>query len=404
MTRAKKIYANFSYLFPSTIAFILPFGINYSPVIILWAISFFCFDNVSQGLKTVFKNPWTYIFFTFFLIHVSGYFFSDNKAEALTIIERKLSFFAIPLLLFGSQSLSEIQIKNTLISFVSGCFLASIVSLIRAAYLWIVSDVNAFFYSDFTFLMHPSYFAMYLIFSQIIVILYYKNWLYHLEQLNLKIALISSVLLLCIFLASSKMGLITAAILIPVALTIQLYKNGFKKTIVVFYVIFIATVFVAYQLFPKPFERIKMAVSVASSVETIDKTDAESTAVRILIWKEASELIKRNIWFGVTPGDVNDELCRVYAEKGLTGALRKKLNTHNQYLQTFLGTGVAGFVLIIIMTIGLLLYGLYKKKLLLIVFSVLIIMNFLVESMLQAQAGFMFYAFFACFFFALRFK
>lgn len=398
MTQAKKIYVNFSYLFPLTIAFILPFGINYSPIVILWAIAFFCFDNVSLGLKTIFKNPWTYVFFAFFLIHTISYFFSHNKAEAATIIERKLSFFAIPLLVVGSRELSGIQIKNTLITFVSGCFLASVVSLIRAFYLWIVSDVNAFFYSDFTFLMHPSYFAMYLIFSQIIIILYYKTWLSHLSQLNLKIALLSFVLLLCIFLSSSKMGLITAAVLIPATLTIQLYKKGFKKTIALFYVVFIAAIFIAYQLFPQPFERLKRAVSVASSVETIDKTDAESTAVRILIWKEASALIKQHLWFGVTPGDVNDELCRVYEEKGLTGALRKQLNAHNQYLQTFLGTGIPGFVLVLVMTIGLMIYGLYKNKLLLVIFAALITMNFLVESMLQAQAGFMFYAFFACFF------
>ncbi|MBK6984687.1 MAG: hypothetical protein IPH32_07975 [Bacteroidetes bacterium] len=50
--------------------------------------------------------------------------------------------------------------------------------------------------------------------------------------------------------------------------------------------------FCPYKLLPTPFERIKVAFKVTASAEKIDKTDAESTAVRILIWKESTKLIK----------------------------------------------------------------------------------------------------------------
>ena len=100
--------------------------------------------------------------------------------------------------------------------------------------------------------------------------------------------------------------------------------------------------------------------------------------------------------FGTTAGDANDKLVEAYEREGLAGALRKKLNAHNQFLQTFIGTGIIGFILLLLMTVGSLIYGFMKKNYILALFSILMIFNFLVESMLQAQAGFVFFAFFFC--------
>jgi O-antigen ligase len=362
---------------------------------LIWAISFFAFDNVKQGFKNVFSNKWSYVLLAFFLIHALGYFFSINKSAALNAIEIKLGFFAFPILVFASR-FNEVQIKKIVISFVSGCILATMLCLFRAFYLYFFEDVNAFFYSDFNYFLHPSYFAMYLVFAQLIVMLFYPTWLSHLAYLNIKIGFISLLLLFATFLCSSKMGLITAFILIPTALFVILYINGYKKLIVGALIVFVLGLFLSYKFLPQPFERIKVAFKVTASAEKIDKTDAESTAVRILIWKESVKLIKENFIFGTTPGDSHDKLIEAYEKEGLTGALIKKLNAHNQFLQTFIGTGLLGFILLLLMTLGSLIYGLFKKNYILSLFSILMILNFLVESMLQAQAGFIFFVFFFC--------
>lgn len=395
MSKLKSTYLQFGYNIPLLIAFFLPFGINHAILILIWAISFFAFDNVKQGFKNVFSNKWSYVLLAFFLIHALGYFFSSDKSDALNAIEIKLGFLAFPILVFSSQ-FNEVQIKKTVISFVSGCVLAIVICLFRAFYLYVFEDVNAFFYSDFNYFLHPSYFAMYLVFAQLIVMLFYPTWLSHLAYLNIKIAFISFLLLLATFLCSSKMGLITAFILIPTALFVILYKNGYKKLIVGSLIIFVLGLFLSYKFLPQPFERIKVAFKVTASAEKIDKTDAESTAVRILIWKESVKLIQSNFWFGTTAGDANDKLIEAYEKEGLTGALIKKLNAHNQFLQTFIGTGIVGFVLLLLMTFGAMIYGFVVKNYLLVTFSVLMIFNFLVESMLQAQAGFIFFVFFFC--------
>ena len=395
LNKFKHIYFSAGYNIPLIISFLLPFGINYAIFIIMWAVCFFAFDDVKKGLQRMTQNTWSYVLLLFFFIHVLSYFFSINKTDALNAIEIKLSFFAFPVLIYSSNY-NDIQIKKIIISFVSGCVLVSVINIFRACFLYFFQDFNAFFYSEFSYFMHPSYFAMYLIFAQLIIILFYPKWLSHLSNLNIKIGFMSMIFLITIFLCSSKMGLITAFLLLPLTLSVVLYHKGYQKIIIGLLIGLIVLIGLAYKLFPTPFERMKQAFKVTSSAQKIDKTDVESTAVRILIWKESIKLIENNVMFGTSVGDANDKLIEAYKLEGLEGALIKKLNAHNQFLQTFIGTGIIGFVLLLLMTIGALIYSFVKKNYILSLFSILIIFNFLVESMLQAQAGFIFFAFFFC--------
>jgi O-antigen ligase len=396
LEKLKQLYLNFSFIFPLLIAFLLPFGINYGIIIALWLICFFVFDDVQSGLRKLLTNKWSYIFIAFFVIHALGYFFSINKAEALSSIEIKLPFIFLPLLIFTSN-FKELQLKKIVISFVSGCLILAFMCFLRAVYMYYVMNANAFFYSEFTYFLHPSYFAMYFVFAQLIVMLYYKTWLSHLKYLNLKIGFISLGFLVSIFLSSSKMGLIAAFTVLPITLFVLLINRGYKKSVFVLLVGLIAITGMTYKLFPSPFQRLQTAFTVTTSTESIDLSATESTAVRILIWRQAIDIIKENVVFGTTPGDANDALYQSYQKNGLTGATKKKLNAHNQFLQTFIGTGILGFILLSLMTVGAIIFGFLKKNYALILFSSLIVLNFLVESMLQAQAGFIFFTFFLCF-------
>jgi O-antigen ligase len=381
----------------------MPFGINYSVLILIWGICFFSFDKVKDSFRQIFNNKWSYLLYAFFILHILGFFYSDNRIEAVSAIEIKLSFFAFPTLIFSSN-FNQTQVKKIIITFVSACILTSICCIFRALYLYVFYKENAFFYSDFSFFLHPSYMAMYLIFSQLIVLLFYTKWLAHLKFLKIKIGFISFVFLLAIFLCSSKMGLITALLLLPSTFFYIIYCKGYHKTILIFIFTFILGIAIAYKFFPSPFQRLKTALKVTSSIQTINKSDAESTAVRILIWKESINIIKENFWLGTSPGDANQALRQAYEKNGLTGALAKKLNAHNQYFQTFIGTGIFGFLLLMIITVFVIVYSFIKKNFILMLFSILISLNFMVESMLQSQAGFIFFTFFLCLLFKYNFK
>jgi len=371
----------------------MPFGYNLSILIVLWSVCFFAFEDLKTGFVNVFKNKWSYVLIGFFFLHAIGYFFSENKTEALSIIERKLSFLGFPILIFCNQNLVS-KVKSIILAFISGCIVALTLCLLRAVYLYFVDDVNAFFYGDFNYFMHPSYFAMYLTFSQLVLILFGRQWFSHWTSLNSKLAVLSSLIVTGIFLCSSKLGLLAAALLLPATLSVVLYNKGFKKGIIALVLGIVILIPVTYKLFPTPYNRLTQAFEVTTSSQEINKAETDGTAVRILIWQETVKLIKANFLFGVTPGDENDVLCKAYSKHQLTGALEKQLNTHNQFLQTFLGTGLIGFILLCIMTFGAMITGFMKKNYLLVLLCILSILNYLVESMLQAQSGFMFFVFF----------
>ncbi len=397
LAKVRTVYSNLGYSFPLLIAFLLPFGINYAPIIIVWTVFYLFFGDPKTGFKKVFKNTRSYILLIFFFIHVAGYWFSINNYEAGISIEGKMSFFAFPLLLF-CVNYEPVKVKKIIISFVSGCLIATAFCLFRAFQLYFFNHVNSFFYSDFSFFLHPSYFAMYLILAQLIVMLFYKDWLFHIKNLNYKIGFITTIFITGIFLCSSKMGLISAFALLPATFVVILFKRGYKKMIAGLIISLIVGIIIAYKLFPSPFERIKVAFTVTASADKIDKTAGESTAVRILIWEQAVKIIKDHIVFGISPGDTNDRLYKAYEDNGMTGALVKKLNAHNQYLQTFIGTGIIGFILLCVMTVYYIVLGFIKRNYILALFSILITLNFLVESMLQTQAGTVFFVFFLCLF------
>lgn len=108
----------------------------------------------------------------------------------------------------------------------------------------------------------------------------------------------------------------------------------------------------------------------------------------------AFEIIKENFWFGTSPANLTSELEKKYTEYGFIKAEKEHLNAHNQYLETFAGLGILGFLsLLYILSYGFV-YA-YKNKHYLLFFLLLILaINFMFESMLNRMAGVLFMMFF----------
>lgn len=383
------------YFFPALFCFCLPFGsLVLSGLVVLWTItSFFNIDK--EQFKTGIKNKNLWWLITFFFITLISALFSANKNEANFSIEIKMSFLIFPYLFFCFKWPLQI-IKRCLVSFISGCFFACMVLILRAAYYAFTGHAEYFFYTQFSVFIHASYFAMYLILAIALVILLYPAWFKTQKNVTYTSYFFVITFIVTVFLCASKLGLISFFIAMPLIL---LYKFQMlltvKKTTILIVTLFILGI-VVYKVFPGAFERLSSLTAVSSA--TLDKTSSESTTVRILIWEQCINIIRSNFWLGTGVGDVNDELYKAYEANGLTGALEHKLNTHNQYFQTFIGLGIIGFLILIAITLGYMIKGISKKLFLLFLFSLLIVLNFLVESMLQTSAGVLFFVFFFCLF------
>jgi O-antigen ligase len=383
------------YFFPILFCFWLPFGgLALSFIIILWGISSF-FNLEKKQLMMGFKNPTLLLLYAFFFLTFLSAMFSGNNAEAAFNVENKLSFIVIPYYIFCFKWPVEI-IKKCMVSFVSGCFFACVYLIIRASVFALDGHPEYFFYTLFSDLIHASYFAMYLILSIVIMIVYYPRWFR--DKPNTKYLSIAFILVfvLTIFLCSSKLGLISFFLVMPVLVIYKLRSLLNIKRLAILLSLLIGVIVLSARLFPVAFERLNSITAVDRS--NLDKTSSESTTVRILIWEQCLQLIKDNFWFGVGVGDAHDSLQEKYRQNGITGALEHNLNAHNQYFQTFIGLGIPGFLLLLALTFGELVTAFVKKNFILLVTMLLIVLNFLVESMLQAAAGTLFYVFFLCVF------
>ncbi len=383
------------YFFPILFCFCLPFGMQIlSLIIVLWVIvSFFNIDK--RAFIPGLKNRKLWLFYSFFLVTLFSAMASENREEAFFSVEVKMSFLLFPYLLFCFKWPLDI-LKRCVISFASGCFFACIYLMIRAFIFSLQGHPEYFFYSDFSDFIHTSYFAMYLVMATVLVIVLYPRWFKLQKSVIFSAYFFVGIFITSIFLCSSKLGLISFFITILLLFVYKWKLNlTFKK---VFFIVisFLILIVLTSLLFPTSLHRLRPLTEF--STDKIDKTSAESTTVRVLIWQRSIEIIKNNFLFGTGAGDANQQLYDSYERHELSGAFQYKLNAHNQFLQSFIGLGVAGFLLLIMLTFGEIIRGILDRKFLLFVFSLLITMNFMVESMLQRSAGVLFFSFFLCFF------
>ena len=97
---------------------------------------------------------------------------------------------------------------------------------------------------------------------------------------------------------------------------------------------------------------------------------------------------------GVGTGDAKDALNKEYEKQNITNALTNKFNCHNEFYQVFVTLGIIGFLLLLVTIFFPLVHAFKTSNYLYAAFLLIIIFNFISESMLERQAGVMFYAFF----------
>lgn len=388
----KKADILFDYI-PVLFAFLMPFGLNLSALVVFWFVtSLFKIDKVYFVERL--KCKWFLVFIVFFGFYIISALLSGNANGGLNAIELKLGFLGFPYFFFLFR-INKTTVMKIITAFVSGCFIALIACLIRAGWLFISDGENYFYYTRFSYFLHAGYFSMYLCFALIVVFILYPRWFNSDKLINAVRYFLITMFIIGIFLCASKIGIITFLITVMLV-PLFVYKQILSLKGIVFGILGLFTLaFLLYIALPTPFSRLSSAFSSVTS-GNIDKTSSESTVVRMLIWSESIEIIKQDFWTGVGAGDVNDVLHERYKQQGLTGALEHNLNAHNQYFQTFIALGVFGFLILMALTFGAMVYGYVERNLILVLFSVSIILNFLVESMLQTQAGNMFYCFFLC--------
>jgi len=123
-----------------------------------------------------------------------------------------------------------------------------------------------------------------------------------------------------------------------------------------------------------------------------------STNLRVGIYKCTWQLISQQPLTGYGTGSDEKVLNECYAQFPTDAYQITYYNTHNQYLNFWLLTGIAG-MLLFLFSLGYAFYVAVKHKdNVFLYFITLFTIGFLTENILSRQAGVVFYYFFLCFF------
>jgi O-antigen ligase len=122
-----------------------------------------------------------------------------------------------------------------------------------------------------------------------------------------------------------------------------------------------------------------------TSIKLENNTTLQSSAIRMIMWNTSWEVWKESFLLGSGTGDYSAELTKRNFNKGNYGVAKEELNSHNQFLNTGVQLGAVGVFILFMLFFSSIKYFLRStwRWMILVVFLI----NFLVESFLETQAG-----------------
>jgi O-antigen ligase len=174
-------------------------------------------------------------------------------------------------------------------------------------------------------------------------------------------------------------------------------KKISKKAIIYFLVLMIPFTTVIYT---NNFIQSRFNEIINNTFQKMDQREVRSsTSARKKIWSSSLKLIKEKWITGYGTGLSKKVVQEQFKKDGHDYLIRKNYNSHNQYIQVFLEQGVFGFLLLVFFTFGMLYLSLQQYDFIYALFIVIMILNFMTESILETQSGVIFFAFFNTIFF-----
>lgn len=121
-----------------------------------------------------------------------------------------------------------------------------------------------------------------------------------------------------------------------------------------------------------------------------------SITQRLEFWKTGLKIMKQHPLGGIGTGDIGAEYARKYEEMNSPLDRKYRLRAHNQYLTAWIGNGILGFLLLVLLLVVPLYCRKWNKQesFLPLVFLGIMALSFLSEDTLETQAGVTLFGFF----------
>ncbi len=376
----------YAYLF---LVVLIPFKAFLSVAIILLAASVFFSQSIQESFKNLKRRKGVLFFTCSYFVYLLGLLYTSNSSFGMREIEYKLALLLMPIIVGATPSISQKRLNYLLLGFIVSNFFAALACLFINLMENQFSHVPT--YTELSVFVSPNYFIIYLDLCLVFLLSKLEK---EKSKKNTFLILLLTLFFICFnLLLVSKMGiLIMVVILIFYGFKyLNRYSSLLPPTLILIGLI-VGSILINTN--PKVKSRFANLKSALNS-ENIDKNTTESTKVRLLVWEQAINIVKEQPLIGVGTGDSKDSLLEKYEEAGITHALSSKYNAHNQYLEWLITLGFFGFFILEGYLVYLFAFALKNSNQLLIWFIVIFSLAFLTESVLETQAGLIFFSLFS---------
>lgn len=365
-----------------------------------WIFSF-DFKNKISYLK---KNLLFKIMFGLFLMSLFGMIYSPSPDEGWKDVTVKISLFFFPLALGSYPPISKEKIIILLKTFAFAMGLAVLYLILNASIKYFNDgDYRHFFYGSFGTLKRVPihYFALYCNFALFISLDLFFN---KINRTKKRLLLLYGILILllttALFLCSIRIQFI-AFVLVLILFYIRQFRGKMAAYKIALSILgSLLLISIVAMIIPESKRRITETLDEYSAYR--GREELKQMNHRVFLWKYGSKVIGENFWLGTGTGDANNALyeylktekAKFWNGTGVYTLSKKKYNFHNAFLQHFAANGVLAFLLLIALVLLPFFGKSHEFSMVQTLFLLLIAISFMTESMLERQAGTLFFAFF----------
>lgn len=403
---AKKANAGFVLL--GVYASLIPFQLPWLPItlfMLLYCLYWLLSNNWQARIRNWKDNRWALLMPVFFAYHLIALSYSPVSENGLKDVVLKIPMIVWPLVLVGTAGIQELKRQTILKIFKWAAVLSLSYCLITSLISYLAYPSHHVFYMeelvDYKFIP-PHYLGLYLNFA------YGLSW----QQFIGKQTKPAFHWILVLFIGTGLVLIsVRSQILIFSLLTIFFAFSWLKRRMATGPAVLLSAglcgLFLVLGLsLPGSRKRIEDTVNELKSFEKV--INNKQTNPRKYLWTASLSVIRERPWLGTGPGAENLALNRQLAKQPVqfwdgtkTYFLHEQgFNYHNAYLQHWASLGLPGLLFLV----ALLLYPFLAWRRCSAEFrllSIICLLSFSTESMLQRQAGVLFFSFFYALLFAM---
>lgn len=364
----------------------------------------------SSRLRNFYMTTYT----LFFLLQITALIYTNDVAAGLKHIQVKSALLFIPLCFYCCDYINHSRFRKLMTVYIAMLIIVISWCLVTAfiKYRFYHEPITVFFYHSLVSSLghHAVQFSI-LVFAALIYLLqsaddgiYIVNRIIH---FIIVVYLIGSILLL-----SSKLVIIfTAGYLFYYLFTTIKKITSTRITIAIAIItglLFASIIFFTDNPISRRFSDIMHGnISIVEQESFTPANYFNGVQFRLLQWRFVKEILQENkAWvFGVSPGDAQNLLNQKYiATHMYTGAPGRPglgylgYNTHNEFLESLLQTGIIGLLCFILICFEMIKMAIRQKHRLLWAITILLIAYAFNESVFETQYGLIIFIFLPLFF------